>query len=325
MKYTSLLILISALTTFSCSEPKKEGNKTIITVPSKQGNVSYDNYTEGEVLFVMDTSLWTKNTGELLRSTFGNVVYGLPQPEPDYKLTRIGGNKFKGILKNFRNIVFIINSKSNSKSDKYLQRLLGRENIDKINASSKGYITQKNVYFPGQNLIYISGKSIETINKTIAKDGIKMKSFIDSRVNEYVYGRLLKAGASKSINNACKDKFKLNVNLPSVFKIAKNSESLLWYRAEGIKLDRSFIISERDYINETQFSDSSIQLWRDSVGYLLKADEDTVFIQTQEYMPLACKIILQKQEYNKYCNGLWKLSDNALGGPFTSRVFLNKA
>ena len=322
MKKYGFIFLVAALA-LACEEKKKKDVSDVEDLRRKkiQKHV-FNKYTEGELLVVMDTSQWQRTTGRLIRKAFGEGLYGLPRPEPDYKITRVGGNDFKGILKDFRNILIVVNLSSDSPSDKYLKGLLGKKNLDKI--SEKGYLLQNNIYFPGQNVIYIAAADQKTLNELLSQHSLTFKTFYDRNVQEYLFARLTMAQNSDAIFKRLKEDFGLQAVVPAEYKIAKTRENFLWIRSEGIEEDKSMLFSVRPYTSQQQFDDSSLQAWRDSLGHFLKPPEDSIFVLTQEYMPLLCNVELPQQAYTKKCRGLWKLSDNSLGGPFISKVFLSK-
>lgn len=72
-------------------------------IPNSSGKSS-------EILVVAEKNTWNGPVGEVIRSVFGQEIYGLPQPEPMYSLPNIAESDFSTIFQSHRNL-FIVSIK----------------------------------------------------------------------------------------------------------------------------------------------------------------------------------------------------------------------
>ena len=61
----------------------------------------------GEVIVVINTSLWDGQTGSEIRSVLEESQYGLPQEEPYFKVIQVTESNFNRVLNTHRNVVWI--------------------------------------------------------------------------------------------------------------------------------------------------------------------------------------------------------------------------
>ena len=94
-----------------------------------------------KVMVVTKASDWTGDLGTAIRNSFGELVVGLPQPEPMLSVSQIGPNAFGSMMNISRNILIIGEGK---KEDFYIK---------------------KNVYAQPQTVIYVYGTDDESIIK----------------------------------------------------------------------------------------------------------------------------------------------------------------
>ena len=87
-----------------------------------------------KVMVVIKSSDWMGEVGDSLRSSFGKIVVGLPQPEPTITLSQVAPSGFGNMMKSSRSIIIIEESEKEQFSIKY------------------------NVYANPQTVVYLSAK-----------------------------------------------------------------------------------------------------------------------------------------------------------------------
>ena len=94
-----------------------------------------------KVMVVTKASDWNADLGDEIRNSFGEMMVGLPQPEPILSVSQIAPNGFNSMMKVSRNVLII---GEGEKEDFYIK---------------------KNVYAQPQTVIYVYGTDDASILK----------------------------------------------------------------------------------------------------------------------------------------------------------------
>ncbi len=336
-----LAVLATSFLFFACSggqsdvdgDPNatqnKEGTGQAVSPKKSNSALAKLNHTEGNVLVVIDTSEWNASLGDSVRRIFLQDLYGLPQAEPMFKITRIDPVDFSGIFKKYYSILVVANVNNKSPSGTYMRSLLGPKNVESARNEKKDappFYVNSDVFTPGQRIVYVLADSDEKLKQKIGENRLKIASYFDTKVNSLMSINQGYQKYDSKLTKKVKEQFGATFKVPYGYSLAKEGDRFLWLRIPDEEVDRNIIISKMPYANQDQFSDKFLSEWRDSLGFrLVKVEGDTNhYMMTQEYMPLKGQEITKDGKYAKLCRGLWKLKDNTLGGPFVSYAMLSE-
>jgi len=98
-----------------------------------------------KVTVVAKGSLWTGSIGDQIRSSFGELMVGLPQPEKTLSIGHVAPNGFTSMMRSNRNILIV------ELSDK------------------ESFTTNYNKYARPQTIVYVSSKDKEGLEKVLTK------------------------------------------------------------------------------------------------------------------------------------------------------------
>ena len=99
MKLSLKFSLLVSFFLLSCSLNDNKSDNSYL-LPNATGN-------DSEMLIVMDSTKFKNDIGRALINTFGENIYGLPQPEPYFDLRYIRPKNFNSILKFVKHIVIV--------------------------------------------------------------------------------------------------------------------------------------------------------------------------------------------------------------------------
>ncbi len=308
----------SAASTAKTSNPKVSGKLRTI-----------ENYTEGTVLVVMDTVDWNRSIGDSVRQIFTKPIYGLPQPEPYFKLVRIDPGDFGGNFKSYYNIVMVANLSSTRPSAKYMRSLLGKENLAKARSDKEEkspFYVGKDVFLKGQNVVYVLANSEAALKNKLSQQQDKILKYFDRSTAKILRDRVYFESHEKNLSEKVFEQVGVQMRIPEGYVFAKESDDFIWLRVPSEVADKNIYVSRRKYVNQEQFSDPYLRSWRDSLGAnSVKVDGDTAhYMMSQSFMPLRGEVENINGQYGKLCRGLWQLKDGSLGGPYISYVTTSK-
>ena len=258
-----------------------------------------------KVMVVTNASDWNGDLGTEIRNSFGEIMVGLPQPEPILSVSQITPNGFNSMMKVARNILIIGEGK---KEDFYVKQ---------------------NIYAQPQTVIYVYGTNDASVLKVFNKHKKEiMAAFISSDI-------LMTQNIFKK-KKLDESKFKTLKNLgisfiaPENYKEVDDTGDFLWLRQHlrsGIAKTGSnnILVYSVPLEDETTISENIVAV-RNSIGekYIPGTDPETMHMITEEaYTPFTSEITLDgKKTYET--RGKWEVKNDFMAGPFVNYSVVDK-
>ncbi len=286
-----ITILLSIFLYISCTD-------SAVVLPRSVGAFN-------KVTVVVKNSIWTGKVGDEIRTSFGELLVGLPQPERTLSVGHVAPNGFSSMMRSNRNILIVeINDK-------------------------QSYIKTKNKYSSPQTIIYVSAKNKEELISVLRKnmkDIIKTFKDSDIRVLQNVFTK-------KRVNDTLyKTLKKLNISLtiPQEFKTVDDTGEFLWLRqhlsggiARGAGNNNILVYSLP--LNEKTRTAQNIISMRDAIGekYIPGSKEGMYMITEAAYTPLTVPTeILGNKAFET--RGKWEVKNDFMAGPFLNYAIIDE-
>lgn len=290
MKNRNLLFVISLLVV-SCVGNDKSVLRTSI------GKIN-------KVMVVTKASHWNGNIGKEIRSSFGQLMVGLPQPESLLKVSQVSPNGFGSMMKVARNILMI-----------------GVSDEEK-------YFVRKNVYAQPQTIVYVYAKDDEGVIKMFKKHEKEIiKTFIQSDISmtqSLFQKNKLDDSQYKTLQN-----LGISLTIPDKFNTVDDTGEFLWLRhhlTSGIAKTGSnnILVYSVPLEAEAKVSDSIITI-RNRIGkkYIPGSDPETMYMITEKaYTPFTFDANIDgKKAYET--RGKWEVKNDFMAGPFLNYTILD--
>ncbi|MGJ8743892.1 DUF4837 family protein [Polaribacter sp.] len=258
-----------------------------------------------KVMVVTKSSDWIGDVGKEIRNSFGELVVGLPQPEPTFTVSQIAPNGFGNMMKVSRNILVIGES------------------------TKESFTVKHDVYAKPQTIIYIYAKDDDGLVKMFQKhkkeiidiyidSDIKMTQdvFAKSKLDDSEFKTLKNLGVSFTIH----DKFNL----------VDDTGDFLWLRhhlTSGIAKTGSnnILVYAVPLEDETKVADSIVAV-RNRIGkkYIPGTDPETMHMITEvAYTPFTFDAVIDgKKAYET--RGKWEVKNDFMAGPFVNYTVIDK-
>jgi hypothetical protein len=315
------IVFISILALAGCGSKESTKDNSAM-LPQARG-------ASGEIILVMDSAKWAGPVGEEIKKIFREPMAGLPQTEPLFTLRHVDPLKLNSVLKNAKNLIFVTLLNDNSRANRKLKGNFTPASIEKIkNDTSLFMLPRQNQFARGQEVLHLFGNSDELLIQKLQDNKSKIQTYFHNIEKKRFAESLLKTKGEKGIQKNLLKKHQFEIHLPLGYEIAEEGNQFVWLRFLDPEVDRSILISYKDYSNENIFEDKKIIEWRAQItqSYVFgNPDNPESYMITEPLIPV---VHTQTNFNNKFAvesRGLWKTNNQTMGGPFLSYVFVDKS
>ena len=271
---------------------------TLIALVSCNNNETKEAYKQKSVgninslQILITDELWSDSVGEEIRNYFAAPTEGLPQEEPLFSINQMDPSTFSGFIKSNR---------------LFLHVTIGKE--DKFTLVT-------NEYAKPQTGAIITAKTKEGLIKLIAE---KQEEIIEAFFKSEIKERQRRTSISPLVIDSLKERFGLNIKMPSAYRIAHKGSDFYWLRKDLKKTGSTNILIYEVPLN--LISNDSIALGeiltiRDSIGgYHLPVEDNGRFGTDYSYSPNFYITELDRNFAYK-TKGVWDVKGEFMAGPF---------
>jgi hypothetical protein len=250
----------------------------------------------GEILVVIDKAKWESPLGDTLRSIFSEAMPQSLETEPYFKLIQISETGLSDLFKKHRNILYII------LNDK----------------KSTNYGFKEDVWASPQIIGYLNAPSIDSMIHLLVREGKTIRQ-------KYIYKEIdrwrnifNKTYDFKKVEEL-KEKQHYWVNVPKGFSLDVNKPGFIWISSENRDITMGIIGWYYPYKSKEQLQTSELIKKRDEVVKInVPGPVENSYMKTEMLFEPTTQEFVYKGRYFLRMEGLWKLENAFMGGPFVS-------
>lgn len=290
--------------------------------PNKQ-NLPPASGQPGNIFLIMDSLQWRGPLGRTLDSLFNADMPGLPRKEAIFKMRWINPKKFNFVLKQTRNLVFVMSLDQNTQGSQIVKKLFTPESIEKIKITPAQFVTTDvNIFAKGQEVMYLYGKDQATLLKNIRSGGTRLVDFFDQRERLRMTQSLFKAGQVKGVSEVLNRDYKCDLKIPFGFKLAEKKSDFVWLRQINSRDDKDIFIARKPYTSQADFTKENLIRFRDDIcrKYLFEDPEqpDTYLLTETNvpFIPVTADTLNFNGHFGIRMRGIWRSNVFGMGGPF---------
>lgn len=278
-----IMLMFASLLFSSCDEKVKEKKQTI--------SAPY------ELLLVANKDWLQTSDGAEFLDAVNQDIPGLPQKEPNFRVTTINPSAFKGTFTVYANVINV--------------------DIDKKYKGAK-FTISRDVYVKPQiilNILAPNGQSlVELVNK---HRGTFLDIFVEAELQRE--RDFLLSTYSGVVAQTVKSKFGYSICAPQdLDRINKDGTDFLWSSANGRGNELNLCIYTYPYTSEQTFTTDYFIHKRDSVmKENVRGEHDDQYMATEPRGIVSA----HRNGPNGYLyevRGLWEMENDMMGGPFIS-------
>ena len=287
MNKTILILLSVVLLLTSCDEEKKAAS------PKKSQTLS----APYELLLVANKDWLKTANGSVFMDAVNQDIPGLPQKEPNFRVTSINPSAFRGTFTVYANVINV--------------------DIDKKYKEPK-FVLSRDVYVNPQIILSIQAPNDVALIQLVEKN---KANFLDVFINAELERECdyLTSTHSGAVYDAVKKKFGYTICAPKdIDKVNKESDNFLWASANGRSNELNLCVYTYPYTSTSTFTLDYFTQKRDSVmKENVQGEKEGQYVITEQYA-LSEKHKNGKDGYIYEVRGLWEMENDMMGGPFVS-------
>lgn len=287
VSFLFLYIICVVLLIVSCTSGKGEGKKV---VTAKVQSAPY------ELLVVADKDWLKSETGQRLVETVEAPIEGLPQVEPNFRVTYINPYAFNGTFRTYANVVVA--------------------EVDKKHAEP-ALLMQKNVYAQPQVVLYLYAPDNAAFVQCLEKNHQAILGILNE--NEFARERaLLKKHHSGVVTTQAKKQFGVSLLVPRDIDDLKTGKGFLWASASKLEFRQNVCLYTLPLQDMT--AERFVEL-RDSVMKVnIPGGRDDQWMETDSRTVVTDVVSFEGKSVTAV-RGLWDMRNDAMGGPFVSYLY----
>jgi hypothetical protein len=319
-----ILAIILAFSIISCSSDKNNGERDTRLLRQSSGR-------SGEVILVMDSTLYNDEVGSAIKDVFTGEVEGLPREEPYFKLSQVQPQKLNNVLKEVRNLIFVMTLENTSAGNKRVKQYFSKSSLKQIEEQPDLFMyTAKDVYAQDQQVLYLFSKTGDNLAEKIRANEEQLRAILNKVERERLEEGLFKAKVAEGLSQALVEKHQFYMKIPFGYKLVENEDQFIWFRQINDESDKNIFITYRPYTSESQFKKQQIIALRDSIARE-KLFEDPDLPNTHlitetgvPFKPVVTKEVNFNNHYAIEMRGLWRTKTASMGGPFISYILVDE-
>lgn len=282
----------------------------------------------GEVLLVMDSASWQGELGDELRQTFLKAMPGLPQAEPYFSVKYVNPFKLNKVLRNAKNMLFVSTLDNNSMGGRKMRSYFTGSSIKRIEEDPDLFqFSKKDQFAKGQQVLFLFGTSDDALIDNLQNNREDIRNHFHKIEIDRFQKKLYKANEQRAVSKNLLENKGFYLRVPYGYErvpIDHNPERFVWIRNLDDEIDKSIVVGYENYTTEDTFTPEGIMDLRKRMMRKNIRDDSTTYMTIQDLVEVEFDTVNFNGKYAIEARGLWKMSNNSMGGPFLSYTFVDE-
>jgi len=280
---------------------------------------------EDDIYVFADSTEYYNLEGSLL-TVFNKIIY-TPQPENLFNLIRKDISTLEK-YKEKKNIIIIAPLNSQSDVAKYINGILSNDVKKLVYSDSISVINKYNLWANDQLVMIITSPTIEQLNKNILKESENLLYYFQKISNDRLYKSLYNSRyEQKNIEARFLRDYGWMIYVQTDFLLAidKPQDKFVWLRrAPGTDMERWIFVHWIDNASPALLNRDSIYAIRNRLTEkFYRTSDDSSYVEiSDDYR--TTKEVNFLNRYALMTQGLWRMKDGSMGGPFINYTFYDE-
>jgi hypothetical protein len=277
-------------------------------------------------IFVVSDSLEYYELESTLLQVFSKVIY-TPQPENLFELTRKNISGLES-LKDKKNLIIVAPMNSGSRVSKYINSILDSSVKSMVMEEGEFVFNKYDLWAGNQLVMILTAPDMDQLKQRILEDSENLVYYFQTISNK----RLAKSLYSpyyekKHIQGQLLKECGWTIYVQADFHLAKldSEECFAWLRrAPGSDMERWIFIHWLDNASPEYLMEDSIRAVRNRLtAQFYTTPDDSAHVEIADDYFMSKEVNFQ-DNYAIMTQGLWRMNDMSMGGPFVNYTFYDE-
>jgi hypothetical protein len=280
---------------------------------------------EDEIIVIADSTSWN-DYYDFLSAIFEKEIL-TPQPEQFFTLKRVDLSQLNK-YQNRKNILIVTTLNQNSEVTDYVKSIIDSAALNLIKEGKEFVIKKKDVWAKNQVLVILVSNTLEELRIRAFKDQDNLLYFFQSASDERVLNNLYNPTYEKKDLEAKYLKeygWKIYIQADFLEAINNKENNFVWLRrSPNSDMERWIFIHWIDSADSRWLNKDSVFAIRNRITEkFLRSTDDKAYVEiAKEYIKQS--EINFNGKYAIFTQGLWRMNDYSMGGPFVNYIFLDQ-
>ncbi len=280
---------------------------------------------EDEIIVVTDSLNWN-DYYDFLSEIFEKEII-TPQPEQLFYLNRVNLSQLKK-FQNRKNILIVTTLNHNNEVTDYVRSIIDSIALNLILQGKEFVIKKKNVWAKDQVLVILVSNTLEELRIKAFKEKDNLLYYFQSASDERIMKNLYNPTYEKKDLEAKYLKeygWKIYVQADFLEAINNRENNFVWLRrSPNSDMERWIFIHWIDSVDSRWLvKDSVIEIRNRITQKFLRTTDDKAYVEVaKEYLNQT--EVNFNGKYAIFTQGLWRMNDYSMGGPFVNYIFLDE-
>lgn len=286
-----------------------------------------DAFGEEDELIVLTDSATYAELEETLKMVFEKEII-TPQPEKLFKLRRVNLDEFEATYKNRKNILILNSLTANTVYADYMKDMLDSSIQVMMSEGNISYVSKESIWAKGQYVVVMARDNLQEIEAQLTLNAENLlyayQSVSDKRLMKAVYNPLYEREDAQG--HLLKEYgWMMFVQVDFVLARDLPQEQFVWMR-RGVNtaIEKWIFVAWWDSLGPEYLNQDSIMMLRNKL-----TEQHYRSANDQYYVEIAPQEVISREEnfngrYAIFLQGLWRMTDRFMGGPFVNYTFLDE-
>jgi hypothetical protein len=280
---------------------------------------------EDQIFVVADSTEFLQLESELLQ-VFGKIIY-TPQPERLFNLKRKSIHDLNR-LKDKKNVIIIAPLNSGSYTSQYLNSALDSAVTNLVFEDSVHLINRYDLWAKNQLVMILTAADIDKLKDYILSERDNLLHYFQKLSNKRLYAKLYKKiYENEKLEARLLKEYGWIIYCQVDFKIAmdKPEEQFVWLRrAPGSSVERWVFIHWIENATPVYLNPDSVTAIRNRITKkFYRTSDDSSYVEIADHYKTSKEVNFNGR-YALMSQGLWRMADRSMGGPFVNYTFYDE-
>ena len=285
---------------------------------------------EDEIIVVADTTNYLQLEGTLL-TVFSRIIY-TPQEEILFNLKRVKYEDFPK-YKKWKNILVVSPLNTNTPTTKYIKSILDSNVLKMVESGKEFAFIKKDVWAKHQIMVILTAPDIEQLKKKILNENENLLYYFKKASDERLKAKIFKPEYNnRKLAAQLLKEHSWTMYIQPDYWLAKDdsANNFVWLRrAPNTDMERWIFVKWWDNASPASLTRDSVTAMRNRVTKQYYVVDTSFVTGKKAYVEIADDYRVTKEvnfngRYAIMTQGLWRMNDKSMGGPFINYVFYDE-